>query len=245
MIDGPLLVREALESEVPLETVFFEGSFFDRADEGVLISELELAGVHVQEVAPESLGRVLDVAAPQGIAAIARQHTHDFGEICEKASLAKRPLLVAAGVADPGNAGTLIRVAEAADCAGVAFTRGSVDLFNPKVVRGSAGAVFRVPTAREVSDQAVVDHCAESEIALVATVARGGIPPEAADLRGTCAFVIGSESHGIPNVVESAASIGVTIPMAGEIESLNAGISAALLAFEAARQRRRRAESEL
>ncbi len=238
MIDGPLLVREALESDVPLETVFFEESFFDRDDEGVLISQLESAGVHVQEVAAESLGRVLELAAPQGIAAIATQRTHELSEICEEASRAKRPLLVAAGLSDPGNAGTLIRVAEAADCAGVVFTTGSVDVFNPKVVRGSAGAVFRVPIAREVSEQAVVVVCAEAGMELVATVARGGVPPEAADLTGSCAFLIGSESHGIPPELESAASIGVTIPMEGEIESLNAGISAALLAFEAARQRR-------
>jgi TrmH family RNA methyltransferase len=246
VVDGPLLVSEALDAGVSIHSAFFESSIFDRDDEGVIVSQLEASGTAVHEVAPDSLRRVLDLGSPQSIAAVAHQSTTPLDEVLSASVAVGRPVIVAAGVADPGNAGTIIRTAEAAGCSGVVFTEGSVDVFNPKVVRATAGSIFRVPVGQGVADTELLEACIRHEsigrgspgIPIVATVARDGLPPEEVDLSGSLVILVGSESHGIPDVLEGATTLRVTIPMEGAVESLNAGVSAALLAFEAARQRR-------
>lgn len=238
LIDGPTLVAEALDASVVIESVYFEEALFDRRDEGVIISRLEDDGVAAHEVTPGGLQKVLDLGSPQSVVAVAKRSPVSLDGLLDGANEHRRPIVIAAGIADPGNAGTLIRVAEAAGCAGVAFTSGSVDVWNPKVVRGSAGALFRVPVTVDVSDTALAEACLSAEIDLLATVPRDAAVPESLDLGGVFAILVGSESHGIPMELDKAAEIRVTIPMDGEVESLNAGVSAAVLAFEAARQRR-------
>jgi TrmH family RNA methyltransferase len=142
-------------------------------------------------------------------------------------------VVVAAGVADPGNAGTIVRSAEAAGADGVVFTVGSVDVFNPKVVRASAGALFRVPVAVEVA----VGALRALGVPLLGTAAARGTPyDECAVLGEACAILLGNEAHGLR--VDIALDELVTIPHAGRAESLNVAMAATVLCFEAARRRR-------
>ncbi|HEX6569753.1 MAG TPA: RNA methyltransferase, partial [Acidimicrobiales bacterium] len=144
------------------------------------------------------------------------------------------------GVSDPGNAGTLLRSAEAAGGGAVLFCNGSVDPYGPKCVRSSAGSVFRLAVARDGPAAAALAALAAAGVRSVATLARGAPPYDAVDLTGPVALVLGSEAHGLPAAVAVAADTAVTIPMAGRAESLNVGMAGTILCFEALRQRRAR-----
>jgi TrmH family RNA methyltransferase len=140
--------------------------------------------------------------------------------------------VVAAGVADPGNVGTILRSAEAAGAGAVVLTEGTVDAFNPKVVRASAGALFHVPVVGDVpaADLALLG------VPLLGAVAAGGRAYDEAPLDQPCALVLGSEAHGLPPGLRLDGL--VTIPHRGRAESLNVAMAATVLCFEAARRRR-------
>jgi TrmH family RNA methyltransferase len=155
------------------------------------------------------------------------------------AAAAAGPLaLVLVGVSDPGNAGTLLRSAEAAGGGAVLFCDGSVDPYGPKTVRSSAGSLFRLAVTRETTSAAALAALAAAGVPALATVARGAPDYDAADLAGPVAFVLGNEAHGLAPDVAGATAGAVTIPMAGPTESLNVGMAGTILCFEALRQRR-------
>lgn len=217
-----------------LEAVYVEPAGADAP--GVVAARA--AGVPVRDVLAGVLAKVLDLVTPQDVVAVARQRGAGLDELVAGAVASSRPVLVLVELQDPGNAGTLVRVAEAAGCAGVVLTERSVDVHNPKTVRASAGAVFRVPVAEGMSPAAVLEACAIAGLPTWATTGRGGTPVDGAPLAGACAVFLGSEAHGLPASVSDACTGRLTIPMEGRVESLNAGVAGALVAFEAARQRR-------
>lgn len=141
-------------------------------------------------------------------------------------------VIVADRLGDPGNAGTIVRTAEASGADAVILTPGSVDAFNPKVVRATAGSLFRVPVA--TAELAAVRAAG---LRLVATSSHQGEVYTDADLTGPVAVVLGNEAHGLP--ADAHVDQWVRIPQAGAIESLNVAMAATVLAFEVARQRRR------
>jgi TrmH family RNA methyltransferase len=227
VIDGPILVGEALAAGVELRAAYVEAG----APEPVpaLADRLAAGGVAVHPVAPGVLGRVTDTVTPQGIVAVARR-----APAPERAGAGVPLVLVLAGVADPGNAGTLLRSAEAAGASAVWAGAGSVDLYAPKVVRASAGALFHVP----VRDGDGPTELRAAGLTVLGTSAGAGIPYERADLSGPCALVLGNEAHGLDPAWQAVVDKWVTIPMAGRAESLNVAMAGTLLCFEAARQRR-------
>jgi TrmH family RNA methyltransferase len=169
---------------------------------------------------------------------VACQKAADLRSVLVEAASTGRPVLALVGMQDPGNAGTLIRVAEASGCAGVVFTEGSVDVWNPKVVRASAGSVLRMAVAEGVRASELQAAADIHGLPTVATVALGGSAPEDVELGTGCVLLVGSEAHGVPEQVSAVAGVPVTIPMEGSAESLNAAVAGALVCFEAARQRR-------
>jgi TrmH family RNA methyltransferase len=155
------------------------------------------------------------------------------------AAAAAGPLsLVLVDVADPGNAGTLLRAGEASGAAAVLFCGASVDPCNPKCVRASAGALFHLPVASGGEAVAVLERLGGAGVRRLATVVRDGTPYDEVDLTGPVALVLGSEAHGLPAGLEALVDERCTIPMVGRSESLNVAMAGAVLAFEALRQRR-------
>jgi TrmH family RNA methyltransferase len=147
-------------------------------------------------------------------------------------------VLACVDVRDPGNAGTVLRTAEAAGADGVICCEGSVDVYNPKTVRASAGSLFHVPIVVGSTPAEVADAVQSFGFTRVATVAREGAEYAGVDLTGRIALFLGNEANGLPPDLVDQADVRVTIPMAGRTESLNVGMAAAVLCFEAARQRR-------
>jgi len=141
-------------------------------------------------------------------------------------------------VADPGNAGTLVRAAEAAGAAAVLFCGSSVDPSNAKCVRASAGALFHVPIASGGEVGPVLESLGELGVRRLATVVQGGRPYDEVDLTGPVALVLGSEAHGLAPSALDAVDERLSIPMDGRSESLNVAMAGSVLCFESLRQRR-------
>lgn len=230
VIDGPTLLAEALAAGVPVDEVVAEP---DCPDD--LLDRAAAAGATVRRAVAGVLARATDTVTPHGVAAVARLPQREPGE----ALAAAGPLaLVLVGVADPGNAGTLLRSAEAAGAGAVVFCDGSVDPFGPKCVRSSAGSVLRLAVVRNAAADAALAACAAHGLRTVATLARGGVPYDEADLGRPTALVLGSEAHGLPDAVAAAVDAAVTIPMEGRAESLNVAMAGTVLCFESLRRRR-------
>ena len=231
MIDGPTLLVDAMAAGLTVEEVFTDGSHRAVADDAAA------AGAVVHEIRADVLARATDPVTSQGIAAIARRFDVSVDEAIEVA--ARGPLaLVLVDVNDPGNAGTLVRTAEAAGAAAVLFCGSSVDPSSSKCVRASAGALFQVPVASGGDVGAVMQRLSDLGVRRAATVVRGGTPYDAVDLTGPLALVLGSEAHGLSDAVLASVDERLTIPMAGRTESLNVAMAGAILCFESLRQRR-------
>ena len=231
-LEGPTLLREALAAGIAVEEVLavdgFDASLLDAAAQ---------TGARIHTVTADVLARAVDTMTPQGVAAIAPRHEVGLSEAI--AAAAAGPLaLVLVDVGDPGNAGTLVRTAEAAGAAAVLFCGDSVDPWNPKCVRASAGSLFHVPVVSGGGAVAVLELLGSAGVRTAATVVRGGRDYDQADLRGPLALVLGSEAHGVAPEAMAAVDELLSIPMAGRSESLNVAMAGAILCFESLRQRR-------
>lgn len=236
MVDGPVLLAEALDAGVAVDEVVAEpGAPAD------LLERAAAAGAAVWAAAAGTLTGATDTTTPRPVAAVARLAGAAVSP--EAAVAGAGPLaLVLVGLADPGNAGTLLRTAEAAGAGAVAFCDGSVDPYGPKCVRASAGSLFRLAIVRSASAGEVLGAFSAAGATTVATAAHGDHPAyDAVDLSGaagTVALALGSEAHGLPDAVAGRVDRVVTIPMAGRTESLNVAMAGTVVCFEALRQRR-------
>lgn len=236
VIEGPVLVTEAITTGLEIEAVYVDEresqliTHFDALGAGREFEVVTVAAGTLANVLPATAGQPVCAVAPLGLAS-------PLDDVVANAAAAGRPLLVLVDVADPGNAGTLVRVAEASGCGGVLFLGYTVDIYNPKVVRSTAGSVFRVPVAVEPDTDAAFVAIAELGVPLVAGVARYGTPHLAALLDGTVGIVLGNEAHGLPDELVAACDATVTITMDGPAESLNVAMAGTVLCFEAMRRR--------
>lgn len=147
-------------------------------------------------------------------------------------------VLVAVSIADPGNAGTLLRCAEAAGAGAVVFAGAGADPYGPKAVRASAGSVFRLPPALSDDPAGALSDLRDRGLRTLGAAAGRGLPYDRADLCGPLALVVGSESHGLPASLAGCIDGWVHVPLGGQAESLNVGAAAAVLCFEVQRRRR-------
>ncbi len=232
VVEGANVISTALLAGADLEALFVAPEAAATCPE--LLALAADRDLDVLPLAAGVLERVSDTVTPQPVLAVARWQPPVLAQLAG-ADL----VVVAVDVRDPGNAGTLVRSAEAAGAQGVVFCRNSVDVTNPKTVRASAGALFHVPVVEGGDPQEVLGVLGDVGLVRIGASARGGVPPEDADLTARVALVFGNESHGLPPGLEAALDGIVTIPMQGRSESLNLGMAAAILLYEAQRQRRR------
>jgi TrmH family RNA methyltransferase len=179
------------------------------------------------------LARVATTVTPQPVLAVAPRVETPLDSL-RSGSL----IVVCVDVRDPGNAGTVLRSAEAAGASGVVSCGTSVDFSNPKCVRASAGALFHVPVVAGGEAVTVLEKIGAWPMQRLGAVVGAGTHYTEADLRRPTALVLGNEAHGLPADVIPMLDGLVHIPMAGRTESLNVGMACAVLCFEAARQRR-------
>lgn len=264
MVEGAKLVGEAQRAGAGIETLFIDASAARRA-ERELAAACEAGGTRTVEVLPDVLKRALETVTPQPVAATVRRvdvpltasgltaswptaspppapspATTPSPASPDRSSL----IVVLAGVSNPGNAGTLIRSAAAAGADMLVMCKPCVDLYNPKTVRATAGAIFHLPITIDAELGQTLDMLGRWGAKRWGTAASGGCNYTEADLTGLTALVLGNETHGIPQGASLALDGFLTIPMAGPTESLNVAVAGSVFCFEAARQQshaRRRA----
>ncbi len=232
LIEGVRFVEEALQAGVALRQVVYSPGLLGGERGQALLAELLKTAAPVQPVSDKVLAHIADTGSPQGIVAALDIPSVRLGDLPQEASF----FLVVDGIQDPGNLGTLIRSAVASGAAGVVCTRGTVDTFNPKTLRSTMGAVFKLPLVQGVGRGETVGYLREMEIPLVVADAAGEEVYFRSDLRPPLAIVIGNEGQGPGGEFLAAAARRVSIPMQGGVESLNAAVAGSLLLFESARQ---------
>jgi RNA methyltransferase, TrmH family len=238
-IEGVKLVEEAIRSGLRLRAVFFAESARERANR--LLPQLSQATETV--LLPDDIFQsAVATETPQGVAALVHPLAATLEDLFRPATSLATPLNVnplilgCAGLQDPGNLGTILRSAEAFGASGVLTTDGTVSSANPKVARASAGSVFRLPVVKLTTAQALA-ALEENSIRLAVTSSHKGRPVQEIDLTLRIAIFIGSEGRGVPRALLDAADDAILIPHSPQVESLNAGIAASILLYEAQRQR--------
>jgi TrmH family RNA methyltransferase len=231
VIEGPDLVEAALAARAHFEALYVDADALARAGIAALVERASDEGVRVVALANATFARVADAATPQGVMASV------YLPVVEVSAVASDGLvLVAHDLHDPGNAGTIIRSAEAAGARGVIFTGQSVDPCNPKALRASAGAIFQIPVAVGELDE-VLEHFTSRGATTWATVLSSEKDVRDVDLSGSNVVVFGSEAEGLDAAAIRSCAGTFRIAMAGASESLNAGVAASLVAFRAMWQR--------
>lgn len=230
-IEGVRIIEEAIRSGLKFRAVFFSQSAETQANR--LLPQI---GAHAETVLlPDKLfSGAVPSETPQGVAALVRCKTFSLEDVLAKAQAG--PLLAVVGVQDPGNLGTILRSAEAFGAGGVLLGEGTVSAANSKVIRASAGSVFRLPTVRTKSAD-VLPQLRANVLRLVATSSHKGTALPEANLAGPLAIFIGSEGAGLSRDLLGQMDEIVAIPHSPNVESLNAGVATSIVLYEAAKQR--------
>jgi len=239
-IEGLRILEEAIRSGLRFSAVFFRESAQDRAER--LLPQI---GSQVETLLlPDKLfDSLVPSESPQGVAALVRLKEFSAEDVIEKERLQVGPIVVLAGLQDPGNLGTILRSSEAFGSAGVVLGEGTVSPFNSKVVRASAGSVFRLPIIHGHGKAAakleeVSERLRTKGVRLIATSSHKGTPLDQADLKAAAAIFFGNEGSGLPREVMAKMDEVIAIPHTAQVESLNAGVAASIVLYEAARQRK-------
>lgn len=230
VLEGVRLAEEAVSARLKVEWFLCTPELAEKERGRRAIDGLLALGARGYRVPEAVLAKAADTEAPQGIVAVwAPRHW-------QMAELGPGVAVICDGLQDPGNLGTIIRTAEALGAGGVVLTRGAVDPYNPKVVRSAMGSLFRLPVIRGGEPEEVAGSLTGLGYRLAVAEADGKALPWEAPLAGKVALVIGSEAHGPSAEMVAAAQQTLRIPMPGPAESLNAGVAASLLLYEALRQ---------
>ncbi len=238
LVEGAQAVLEALGNPGVVRQLFYTAGSEDRQTDAVRAAEK--AGIAVHPVSPEVMAHLTSTVTPQGLVAVAGFVDEPLTRALESGGCV--PLLIE--VRDPGNAGTILRSADASGADAVVFTRSSVDVYNPKTVRATAGSLFHLPVIREVEAEDAIVALHENGFRVLAAAADGRVSVYDADLTGPVAILFGNEARGLPPEMRSLSDETIRVPIEGAAESLNLAAAATVVLFEASRQRWRASVGE-
>lgn len=230
LVEGLRMFREAPADRL-VKTYVSESFLEDPAHESVL------KDISYEVVKDSVFTQMSDTPSPQGVLTVVRQYHYKMEELTAKK---KNPVfLVLEDLQDPGNMGTIFRTAEGAGVDGIFMSANCVDIYNPKTIRSTMGSIYRVPFVIVPDLREVFGWFQEQGITSYAAHLRGENWYDEEDYTNGTAFLIGNEGNGLTEVTASRADRLIKIPMQGQLESLNAGVAAAILMYEASRQRRK------
>jgi TrmH family RNA methyltransferase len=227
LAEGPNLVEAAARRSLVLEVFATEAAAQRHAQ--------VVAGLTVHEVTERAAKALSETVTPSGLVAVC---TMPENELADVLAGAPRLVVVAVDLSEPGNAGTLIRLADAMGAAAVVFAGHSVDPYNGKCLRSSAGSIFSVPVVIAEDAGAVISGLRGAGMQVLATTLDGELSLDDAALSAPTAWVFGAEAQGLSAEVAALADHRVTIPMAGGAESLNVAAAAAICLYQSARAHR-------
>lgn len=241
LIEGPHLIQEAARAHIRPDLVMVDPAAVTRGPLKASLAFWADDGVEVFTVSAEIMERMSEAQTPQGVLAVVAQDRVTPERLVGQRQGRFRPLvLVLDDISDPGNAGTILRSALAADVDIVLLTPNCVDAFAPKVVRAASGAHFHLPLRLDQSWNAIASHLAGAPTMqqVIVADAAGDMDYAAIDYTQRTAIIIGNEAHGPSAAARARATRHIRIPMYNHVESLNAGIAASIILFEGVRQRR-------
>ncbi len=228
LVEGPRMFREVPRDR--LEKVYVSTSYLNNQEH-----QEQLAGMNWEEVEDKVFARMSDTQTPQGVLCLVRQQEGTMETILKQ----EAPLLlVLEDIQDPGNLGTIFRTAEGAGVHGIIMSRDCVDIYNPKTIRSTMGSIYRVPFCICQNLIEVLEKLDGAGVRTYAAHLQGKNTYDRESYLGGTAFLIGNEGNGLSKELSDRASCKIRIPMEGQLESLNAGVAAAILMYEAGRQRR-------
>lgn len=225
-------------SELPvshLEKTFVSESFLQQLKKQGTDIDAFFKGRQAEPVSEEVMKYMSDTQTPQGILAVAKQFSYSLDEVIGGD---KAHLIILETLQDPGNLGTILRAGEGAGVTGVIMNHDTADIYNPKVIRSTMGSIYRVPFVYVEDLEAALGLVKKAGIKLFAAHLKGKNNYEEENYRTNTGFLIGNEANGLSEPISDLADCYIKIPMAGQVESLNAAVAASVLMFETARQRR-------
>lgn len=226
VVEGKRMFEETPKERI--HSIFVSESYEKENKDGLL-------GYSYETVSNEVFSHMSDTKTPQGIMALVKMSEYTVSDMLHS----ENPLImILENLQDPGNLGTIIRTAEGAGVDGIIMTAGTVDIYNPKVIRSTMGAMYRMKFAYTDNLCDTVNLLKSRKITTYAAHLKGAVDYVTCDYSKGTAFFIGNEGNGLTDEAAGLADTKIIIPMKGELESLNAAVSAALLMYEAARQRR-------
>jgi TrmH family RNA methyltransferase len=234
LLDGVHLVQDGLAAGVVIEHAAIDVGASGREDIKRLVKALHAKGIETVSATAPVMGALSPVHSPTGIVALALRPEWDIADLY-KGSTAL--VVIANDVQDPGNLGAIVRVAEAAGASSVLASGASADPFGWKALRGSMGSALRFPVDRVEDASQAVAEARKRGCRILATVPRDGRSLFDVNLKLPTAILIGGEGQGLPDALVASADERITIPMQTPVESLNAAVTAALVVYEARRQR--------
>ena len=224
VVEGPHLVEEALGRT----------RFVVYSEELAIMEKVRQAGVEVFKISRRQFADLTEVETPQGILAVVREQSFELKDALKGTN----PLAVfCIEVQDPGNLGTIIRTADAVSASGVILSRGTVDLYNQKVIRSTMGSLFHLPVVQVDEAVEAIGYLKDRKVKVIATAADAKKSYFEADFSKPSVILVGNEGAGLSDEVVKLADDMVSIPMPGKAESLNVGVSTAVVLYEALRQR--------
>lgn len=230
LLEGPQGLKELVAAPELAHEVFFTASAFDRYETELLA--LEQAGVAIVETSESVMERICDTKTPQGVVAVVSQLDLTLAELLETQP---RLLAILDQARDPGNAGTVLRAADAAGADGVIFTADSVDVYNPKVVRSTAGSIFHLPFVQNAKPAEIARALKSAGVQVFGTSANGVSITELGErLRKPTAWIFGNEAHGVSVELMELADEVVSLPIYGRAESLNLATAASVCLYASA-----------
>ncbi len=243
LIEGPNLIREALNNGGEVEILICSGDY----DQDV-VRAAEAAGIQMMGTDSRLFQKLSDTETPQGILAVARKKVYSekgFLEIKKwehhrQESPIPSNIIVLDRLQDPGNIGTILRTADAAGYMGAILLKGTADIYSPKIVRAAAGSLFRLPVFMTDTPEHTINLLRKHHKKIICTAPGNSRDYYDVDLQKDCAVIIGNEGNGVCNEFLIDSDIQVKIPMEGKIESLNAAVAAGILMYESVRQRYQR-----
>ncbi|UNC92647.1 TrmH family RNA methyltransferase [Candidatus Contubernalis alkaliaceticus] len=235
-LEGVRLIREALSCGIEFTSVLYSEELLKGLKGRELLQSISIGnpGVKTVYIAKGLLRETADTENPQGILAVVKKPDYNLSQISET----EKPLvMVISGLQDPGNLGSMIRTASAACVSGVIVSRGTVDIFNPKTLRGTMGAIFHLPVIVIKDAMSIINYLRHCNIKIVVTDLEAEANCFQGDLTGPTAVVFGSEAFGVSDEFKVEADLRLKIPLLGAAESLNVSVSAGIIIYEAVRQR--------
>lgn len=230
-IEGVRMFLEAPEAEI--EELYVSESFAARA-EGTIREKI--VGLKAETVADNIFMKMSDTKTPQGVLALVRMQRKSLSEVLAEGASC---FLAVESLQDPGNLGTMLRAGEGAGLSAILANRGTVDVYNPKLVRATMGSIFRIPVVYVDDFPAALFKLRQEGISLYAAALQASVPYDSIAYPEKTAFLIGNEAAGLSEEAIAAANQSIHIPMLGQVESLNAAVAASILLYERARQRRK------